>query len=242
MIGTDRSTSSSPRQVGVSQLQTSLNSSAGQQETFNLLRHTIRDISGYHKALHHAWWNCDGTYLGVISADRTVRISQVDATPNKPIALQSIHSIPTGELVEKLAWHPTDSQRLAFCSHEKTVEIWEVRATRASLKLTAQSNNLNLAWSRSGDYLGKILTLSTSTNLCRPLTSTSTSMITTLSSGRQSLGLFPSLRHSHGRSGAQEEIRARNERDGLGLLRGAPPRRRVHRRRGGIGSTLGQHA
>jgi dipeptidyl aminopeptidase/acylaminoacyl peptidase len=53
----------------------------------------------------------------------------------------------------RTAWHPFENNRLAICGDEKFVEIWDVRAAKAAMKLPTQGNNLNVSWSRDGIYL-----------------------------------------------------------------------------------------
>lgn len=79
-------------------------------------------------------WNKEGNYLGVISADKTVRVGQLDQK-NGGI-YQNIHTIPTyssggsgsgsGQMAQ-LCWSPTEIARLAFCGDDKQIELWDVR-------------------------------------------------------------------------------------------------------------------
>ncbi len=93
-------------------------------------RNYARDISSINKMLYHIAWNCDGTYLAGTASDRSVRVYQLDNLESKPMmasSLQSVHSIPTSQIMTKLAWHPFESGRIAICGDDKTIEIWDVR-------------------------------------------------------------------------------------------------------------------
>lgn len=113
----------------------------------------IRDITGYSKSLYHCAWSCNGDYLSVICGDKNVHISQLDIRKGALPTLQPIHTISTNSIMARTAWHPFENNRLAICGDEKFVEIWDVRAAKAAMKLPTQGNNLNVSWSRDGIYL-----------------------------------------------------------------------------------------
>lgn len=116
------------------------------------LRHSYKDITIYTKSVYQVAWSCEGTYLGVVSSEKCINISQL-STVKSAYNLQIIHSIPTSSAVSKLAWHPTDDSRLVFCGDDKMVEVWDVRAAKAAVKLPSLGNNLNLAWNNDGSYI-----------------------------------------------------------------------------------------
>ena len=95
--------------------------------TPNFTKHSLKDVSGYNKQLHHAKWNSDGSYLSVVCGDKSVRISQLEDSVN----LSQIHTIPTSVVASKTCWHPTELGRLAICSDDKLVELWDVRGNTA---------------------------------------------------------------------------------------------------------------
>jgi WD40 repeat protein len=119
------------------------------------LKHKLRDVPGLSKSAYQCAWSCDGQYISVICGDKTVQIFQLEfqhlnSSSSNP--LQSIRSINAGTIMET-EWHPSESNRLAFCGDEKNLEIWDVRNSRATMKLATLGSNLHLAWSRDGNYL-----------------------------------------------------------------------------------------
>mmetsp|Transcript_27530 Transcript_27530/g.60950 ORF Transcript_27530/g.60950 Transcript_27530/m.60950 type:complete len:309 (+) Transcript_27530:156-1082(+) len=112
-------------------------------------RHTTKDVPGYTKAVHDLKWNREGNFLGMVSADKTVKIGQLDRSG----AFQNVHSIPNSSQMIQLCWHSNEDSRLAICGDDKNVEIWDVRGSRAAMKIPTMGNNINVAWSPSGNNI-----------------------------------------------------------------------------------------
>lgn len=119
--------------------------------TVDFTKQNLKEVSGYSKSLYQVRWNCDGSYLAAICTDRSVKISQFDGSNTKLVS--HIQSIPTSLVMTQVSWHPTEPGRLALCSDDKMIEIWDVRASRATNKISSLGNNLNMAWSPDGNFL-----------------------------------------------------------------------------------------
>ena len=136
-------------------MSSSTTTSTGNNNNHNKIdfqKYSLKEVTGYHKPLYQIRWNKDGTFLAAISSDRSVKISQCDVS-NANKMISHIQSIPTTLTMSQVAWHPIETNRLALCSDDKMVEIWDVRAARASHKIASQGNNLNMAWSPDGNML-----------------------------------------------------------------------------------------
>lgn len=95
-------------------------------------QYAIRELMGYQKGLYGIRWNKDGEYLGAICGDRSVRIAQL--TPTTSLNnVEIIHTIPTSSTMSQLCWSSVDSQRLALCSDDKLIELWDIRGIHVLL-------------------------------------------------------------------------------------------------------------
>lgn len=110
---------------------------------------SIRDISLHTKPFSDARWNCDGSYIGTASLDKNVKIGQLELTGN----IRSVHSVPCSGSIAQVCWHPLDPNRYAIVGSDKTMEVWDIRATRPTSKLTTLGNNINASWSPDGQYI-----------------------------------------------------------------------------------------
>lgn len=91
--------------------------------TMAFSRHTSKDATGYNKVLHELKWNSEGNYIGMISADKSVKVGQLDKTGS----FQNVHSIPNNAPLSQIAWNPVDDSRIGMCGDDKYVELWDVR-------------------------------------------------------------------------------------------------------------------
>uniref|UniRef100_A0A7S3M2X7 Anaphase-promoting complex subunit 4-like WD40 domain-containing protein n=1 Tax=Spumella elongata TaxID=89044 RepID=A0A7S3M2X7_9STRA len=112
-------------------------------------RHTSKDVAGYNKVLLELCWNREGNYLGMISSDRSVKVGQLD----KSGTFQNVHNIPTTTTMTQLCWNPVDDSRIGMCGEDKYVELWDVRASKASMKLPTSANNISIGWSPCGTFM-----------------------------------------------------------------------------------------
>ncbi len=106
-----------------------------------------KDINSYSKVLYHVRWNCDGTFISAISADRSVKIHALDV---KSLSLAMIQSIPTIVTMAQVCWHPQEPGKLALCGDDKAVEFWDVKCKcvlTLSLSLPSKMVHLHLSFS-----------------------------------------------------------------------------------------------
>jgi len=94
-------------------------------------------------------WNCDGSYLGSASYDKTVKLYLLESSG----ALKVMHTVTCAMAPNGLCWHPTNPTRFAILTDEKNIEIWDVKASSASAKLISLGSNINASWSPNGKYL-----------------------------------------------------------------------------------------
>lgn len=94
-------------------------------------------------------WNSTGEYLATVSKDKTTKICALrgDGT------MKLVHTVPSSLMPVKIAWHPTISNCFAVAGDDKNVDIWDVRAPRASSRLPSLGNNINLSFSPDGKYV-----------------------------------------------------------------------------------------
>ena len=94
-------------------------------------------------------WNCDGTFLGSVSTDKTLKIAAVEKN-GSPRVVQSI----VDTLYTCIAWHPTQSNCFALGgSDENELELWDVRAQKARVKIVCPAGAMNMAWSPDGNKI-----------------------------------------------------------------------------------------
>jgi WD40 repeat protein len=110
----------------------------------------LRPLPGYHlKQVNIARWNSDGLYLGSSSSDKQVKIGQLEGSGT----LRQVQTIPMITNVTQIVWHPTETGRFCVAGDDKAIELWDVRASRATSKIQTLSSNLNVSWSPDGKYL-----------------------------------------------------------------------------------------
>jgi len=105
---------------------------------------------GHKKKVHTIAWNCTGQKLASGSADHTARVRQLDR-----------HGTSSGELelkghtdsIDMLSFHPKNPDILATASADKTVRIWDTRASKSCHGIDTKGENINLVWSPDGNYI-----------------------------------------------------------------------------------------
>ena len=91
-------------------------------------------------------FNNAGEYLATVSKDKTTKVSAL-----KPDgSLKLIHTVPSSSVPTKMAWHPLQPACFAVRGEDKNVDIWDVRATRATARIPGIGNHINLSWSPDG--------------------------------------------------------------------------------------------
>ena len=76
-------------------------------------------------------WSPDGKYLGACFTDKQVKICQLEFSGT----LRVIQTLPCSLSVRQVIWNPTDYQRFAIIGMDKVIELWDVRAPRATSKI-----------------------------------------------------------------------------------------------------------
>jgi THO complex subunit 3 len=110
----------------------------------------IEALPGLHtKSISDVKWNVDGDYLATTSKDFTTKVSALkqDGT------LKLVHTVPSSLTPIKMAWHPSSQGVFAVAGDDKNVDIWDVRAPRATARIPSLGNNINMAWSPDGTSL-----------------------------------------------------------------------------------------
>ncbi len=109
-----------------------------------------------------------GDYLATVSKDKTTKVSAL-----KPDgSLKLVHTVPSSSVPAKMVWHPTSVVSFAVCGEDKNVDIWDVRATRATARIPALGNHINLSWSPDGKSIAvgnnsdKLVVLDVDTGTC----------------------------------------------------------------------------
>jgi len=115
----------------------------------NWNKHTLREVTYHTKTCTDVRWNCDGSYLGSSSYDKTVKIGQL--SPDGGV--KTVQTVQCAQLIQSVSWHPSEPQRFVIAGDDKSIEVWDVRASRASTKMASLGNNINVVWSPDGRYL-----------------------------------------------------------------------------------------
>ncbi len=114
----------------------------------------IKDLNLHNKGVKSCRWSGDGRYLGTSSTtEKNTKISQLEPSGT----IKSIQTIPNSQGIYQVVWNPTDSQHFALTGQDKFVEMWDVRAPRASAKIAVPSGTNDYAsWSPDGRYIGAV--------------------------------------------------------------------------------------
>jgi WD40 repeat protein len=114
----------------------------------------IKDLNLHNKGVKSCRWSGDGRYLGTSStAEKNTKISQLEPSGT----IKSIQTIPNSQGIYQVVWNPTDSQHFALTGQDKFVEMWDVRAPRASAKIAVPSGTNDYAsWSPDGRCIGAV--------------------------------------------------------------------------------------
>lgn len=112
---------------------------------------TSRELSSKEaRKVHTVGWSCDGRRIAAGAVDSLVRIWRVDASIRDPpqLVLKG-HGAP----VDQLGWDPTQPDRLATASHDRTVRLWDTKSGKCVATVQTPGENINLAWRPDGNYL-----------------------------------------------------------------------------------------
>lgn len=121
-------------------------------EELDYLRFSAKDVVGHARKVTFVNWNNEGKHFSVVSQDNNVRIGQLEASGTT----KNVHTIPLTSGGATTCWNPAVDNRLAICSDDKTIDLWDVRASRAGMKIGTQGNNSCCSWSRCGNYIASV--------------------------------------------------------------------------------------
>lgn len=109
-----------------------------------------KTYTGHKKRVNAVAWNCDGEKIASGSADKTVRVHQLDS-----YGTSSADWELTGhtDSVDMVAFHPNHPDILATTSLDKTVRIWDTRVSKSCHGVQTQGENINLAWRPDGNQI-----------------------------------------------------------------------------------------
>lgn len=107
-----------------------------------------KDLNFHNKSLEAVKWSGDGKYLGAAFKDKSVKIGQLESTGN----IRVVHTVPCTHSARSVTWNPLDDQRFAIAGLDKFIELWDVRAPKATGKILAPGTNISVSWSANGHY------------------------------------------------------------------------------------------
>ncbi|ORY62303.1 WD domain-containing protein [Pseudomassariella vexata] len=94
-------------------------------------------------------WNPLGTWVATGSADKTLRVWNVD----KPNVRQSTELKGHSGPIEKIAFNPVKELELCSVSSDGTVKFWDVRTRTLINEVKGLGETFTLAWSADGESL-----------------------------------------------------------------------------------------
>lgn len=106
---------------------------------------TPKEFKAHRDRIYDLSFNCEGTLLATGSGDSKVLTWDVTAGFSKYSELKG-HS----ELVERLAWHPTDPHILVSASEDKTTKVWDIRKKGFVVSHKNKNPNLSVTWHPDG--------------------------------------------------------------------------------------------
>jgi len=95
-------------------------------------------------------WNCLGTRLASGSVDQTTRIWNID---HKGLHAPEIELKGHSDGVDQLCWNPLHPDLLGTASGDKTVRIWDAKASKCIQTIQTKGQNINIAWSPDSYYI-----------------------------------------------------------------------------------------
>ncbi|XP_015754952.1 PREDICTED: THO complex subunit 3-like [Acropora digitifera] len=108
-----------------------------------------KDFIAHTAKVHSVAWSCDGRRLASGSFDRTVSIFVLE----KDRLTKETNHKGHGESVDQLCWHPSSSNFLVTASGDKTIRIWDARASKCVSVVNTKGENINICWSPDGNTI-----------------------------------------------------------------------------------------
>jgi len=108
-----------------------------------------KDFIAHTAKVHSVAWSCDGRRLASGSFDRTVSIFVLE----KDRLTKETNHKGHGESVDQLCWHPSNSDLLVTASGDKTIRIWDARASKCVSVVNTKGENINICWSPDGNTI-----------------------------------------------------------------------------------------
>jgi len=117
------------------------------QARFTFRSAYTRELNGHSKKVHSVAWNSTGKKLASGSVDETARIWNLE-TGGKDVELRG-HTAS----VDQLCWDPTNPDRLATASCDKTVRVWDTKSAKCMHMIETSGENINICWSPNGMHI-----------------------------------------------------------------------------------------
>lgn len=67
--------------------------------------------------------------------------------------LKVIQNIAAKEMTTTICWCPIEFNKFCIAGEDKLIEIWDVRASRATAKIPSLGHNIYCSWSPDGKYV-----------------------------------------------------------------------------------------
>jgi THO complex subunit 3 len=129
------------------------------QQSFSI-PYNVKDLNmNNQKTLSSCEWSGDGKYIGTCFSDKQVKIAQLEPSGS----VRVIQSIACNHSMKRVIWNPVDNTRFAITGQDKSIELYDVRVSRATSKIPSLGDNVHASWSPNGNYL---VTANYNNNLC----------------------------------------------------------------------------
>ncbi|KAL3102196.1 hypothetical protein niasHS_003605 [Heterodera schachtii] len=96
-------------------------------------------------------WNASGTYLASGSDNRVVSVGSLD--PHSCRLKQIFVGYGHEDIVEAIEFAKRDEMKMASCSSDKSVRLWDLRNPSSHTKLSTPGANLFVTWSYCDNFI-----------------------------------------------------------------------------------------
>lgn len=108
-------------------------------------------LPAHQSKVHSVKWNIDGSRLASGGADKSARLFLVD-TSRGSLELDRSYEEHRGS-IDQLCWHQRNENLFATASLDKTVKVWDARATRSCATIHLLGENISVCWSYDGQTI-----------------------------------------------------------------------------------------